>query len=183
MILTVVDEIKSRFTLEDAIRDFVNIEGLRKSGGRFIGHCPFHSDKTPSWSGRLKDNRWICFGCNLYGDQIDLVARYLNLDTGEAIKLLANHLGISKDATPEKKAAVRKAILRKQQERIQREIKEAAINRQYRRLCSLERSIYEVLDTIQTEQDLDRPEVVAALMAKERVRFYLDQFLIKGGRF
>jgi hypothetical protein len=177
LILTVVDEIKSRFTLEDAIRDFVNIEGLRKSGGRFVGHCPFHSDKTPSWSGRIKDSRWKCFGCNLYGDQIDLVARYLNLDTGEAIKLLANHLGISKNATPEKKAAVRKAILRKQQERIQREIKEKAINRQYKRLCCLERSIYGMLGTIQTEQDLDRPEVVAALKAKERVGFYLDSFL------
>lgn len=177
MTLTIVDEIKARFTLEDAINDFVPIKGYRTFGNRVGGHCPFHQDKTPSWSGWLKNNRWKCFGCNLWGDQIDLVARHLNLDTDDAIRMLANHLGISKNATPETKAAARKAILRKQQERRAQEIREAAINRQYKQLCSLERSIYEVLDTIRTEKDLDRPEVVAALKAKERVGFYLDSFL------
>lgn len=176
MILTLVDEIKARFTLEDALR-IVNIEGLRQSGGRFVGHCPFHSDKTPSWSGRIKDGRWYCFGCNLRGDQIDLVARYLNLDTGDAIKMLTDHLGISKDVTPETKAATRKAILKKQQERAQKELDAAKIREQYKRLCCLERSVHKVLSSIQTEQDLDRPDVVAAFAVKERIGFYLDSFL------
>ena len=177
--LTLVDEIKARFTLEDALR-IVNIEGLRRSGGRFIGHCPFHSDKTPSWSGRIKDNRWYCFGCNLHGDQIDLVARYLNLDTGETIKMLAGRLGISKDSEPESRAAVRKAILQKQQERIQKEMDTAMIREQYRRLCQLERAVHKVLSSIRTERDLDRPDVAAALESKERVEFYLDSFLGNG---
>lgn len=91
--------------------------------------------------------------------------------------MLARRLGISKDYEPESRAVIRKAILQKQQERIQKEIDTAMIREQYKRLCQLERSLYKVISGIRTERDLDRPDVTAALEAKGRIENYLDLFL------
>jgi DNA primase len=173
----IIDEIKAIFSLEDAIAAFVPVEGLRVGHHKMTGKCPFHKEKTPSWSGRIKDNRWYCFGCHLHGDQIDLVARYLKLDTGEAINLLANHLGISRYVTPEEKMMARQAIEARRQAKLRKEAETSIIHEQYARLCSLERMIFRVLNTVNKEEDLKRTEVVAAVALKDRIGFYLDSFL------
>lgn len=177
MTFTIVDEIKARFSLEDAIREFVPVEGIRQIGNKLTGHCPFHSDKTPSWSGRLQDNHWHCFGCNLHGDQIDLVARHLNLATGDAVRMLADHLGISRNLSPETRTAVRQAMQERQRERRQKAIDRAVVKEQFNRLCGLEKSVCRILDTIQNEASLNRPEVIAALQVKGQIGYYLDSFL------
>jgi hypothetical protein len=79
--------------LAGAIRD-AGIELLSR-GGRWVGLCPFHAEKSPSFQ-VFQDNtgkeRFYCFGCGIHGDAVDLVQRLHGLDFKGAL----NHLGISR---------------------------------------------------------------------------------------
>lgn len=63
---------------------------LRKAGVNYTGLCPFHSEKTPSFTVFSKNNRFKCFGCGESGDIIDLVCKTQNLKLHEAIKYILN---------------------------------------------------------------------------------------------
>lgn len=61
---------------------------LRQRGARFWGICPFHSEKTPSFSVDPEKQRWKCFGCGENGDAIDFVRKLKGLSFREAVSLL-----------------------------------------------------------------------------------------------
>lgn len=70
---------------------------LRKTGANFTGLCPFHDEKTPSFS--IKGEKYHCFGCGESGDVIDFVQKYFGLDFMGALK----HLQLEPTIDPERK--------------------------------------------------------------------------------
>ena len=75
--------------------DIVEIVGsyldLRKSGSRYVAHCPFHSDKTPSLTIFSKGNNYHCFGCGEHGNSISFLMKIENISFKQAVKALAHY--------------------------------------------------------------------------------------------
>ena len=67
---------------------------LRKAGGRYVGRCPFHDERTPSFSVNAPDKLYYCFGCGKGGDVVSFVRETENLDFVEAIEFLAERFRI-----------------------------------------------------------------------------------------
>ncbi|MBR0457504.1 MAG: DNA primase [Firmicutes bacterium] len=86
-----VDEIKSRCNIVDVIGRVVT---LKKAGSSYKGLCPFHNEKTPSFSVDETRQSYKCFGCGEGGDVISFVQKYYSLDFMEAMELLAKEYGI-----------------------------------------------------------------------------------------
>lgn len=78
--------------------DIVDIIGsrltLKKSGSNYSACCPFHNEKTPSFSVNQTKQFYHCFGCGLSGDAIEFLKQYENLSFVEAISTLAGHAGL-----------------------------------------------------------------------------------------
>lgn len=78
--------------------DFVAVASehiaLRRSGRRWVGLCPFHSEKTPSFSVNAEEGLYYCFGCQAHGDVIGFVREVEHLDFVEAVERLAARTGI-----------------------------------------------------------------------------------------
>ena len=62
---------------------------LRRVGARYTGRCPFHEERTPSFSVNAQDKLYYCFGCGRGGDVISFVRETENLDFSEAVEWLA----------------------------------------------------------------------------------------------
>ena len=93
--------------VRDAI-DIVTLVGevvtLRKSGRNFMGLCPFHGEKTPSFSVSREKGTYYCFGCKRGGDAIDFVMELERLSFAEAVERLAARFGVDLPfASPESK--------------------------------------------------------------------------------
>ena len=67
---------------------------LKKKGGRYWACCPFHGEKTPSFSVSPTKQFYHCFGCQQHGNAIGFLMDYEHLDFVEAVESLARHLGI-----------------------------------------------------------------------------------------
>lgn len=67
---------------------------LKRSGQRWTGLCPFHGEKTPSFSVNAEEGRYYCFGCRASGDQITWVREMQHLDFMDALRLLADRAGV-----------------------------------------------------------------------------------------
>jgi DNA primase len=67
---------------------------LRKVGGRYTGRCPFHDDRSPSFSVDPVDKQYYCFGCGRGGDAIRFVQESENLDFVAAVEWLADRYGV-----------------------------------------------------------------------------------------
>ena len=87
----VVAIIKDKLDIIEIISDRVK---LRKSGNRWIGLCPFHNEKTPSFSVSQEQQFFHCFGCGKGGDIFTFVMQTEGLSFSEALELLANRAGI-----------------------------------------------------------------------------------------
>ena len=69
--------------------------GLKRQGRRFVGLCPFHEEKTPSFSVNAEEGIYYCFGCQASGDAITFVRATEHLDFVEAVRRLADRAGIT----------------------------------------------------------------------------------------
>ena len=82
-----------------AASDLVQIAGehlaLRKVGRRWVGLCPFHAEKTPSFSVNAEEGLYFCFGCQAKGDVITFVREVEHLEFAEAVERLAARAGIN----------------------------------------------------------------------------------------
>lgn len=67
---------------------------LRKAGANYVACCPFHSEKTPSFSVNQNKQFYHCFGCGVSGDAIQFIIEHNSLNFVEAVELLASQLGI-----------------------------------------------------------------------------------------
>ena len=86
-----IDEIKSSNDIVDTISQYVT---LKRSGRNFFGLCPFHKEKTPSFSVSPDKQIFHCFGCGVGGNVIHFVSKIENLDFRETMELLADRAGI-----------------------------------------------------------------------------------------
>jgi len=87
-----VDQLKSQVRIEDVVAEYVK---LRKSGpSRYMGLCPFHSEKTPSFTVHVVHQFYKCFSCGASGDVIKFVMEKDGLSFWEALKHLAERYGI-----------------------------------------------------------------------------------------
>jgi DNA primase len=103
-----VDEVK-------AVADMVAVVSartpLRKAGGRFLGRCPFHEERTPSFSVNATDKLYYCFGCGAKGDLITFVRETEQLDFAGAIEWLADRFNVQieyEETTPQQDARRRR---------------------------------------------------------------------------
>jgi DNA primase len=67
---------------------------LRRVGGRYTGRCPFHDERTPSFSVNAADKLYYCFGCGRGGDLISFVRETENLDFADAVEWLAERFNV-----------------------------------------------------------------------------------------
>ena len=88
----IISEIKYRNEIETTISQYVN---LKRRGKNLIGLCPFHSEKTPSFTVYPESGSFYCFGCGVGGDVFTFTGLLENLDYIESVKLLAEKSGIA----------------------------------------------------------------------------------------
>lgn len=100
MKINLFEQIKSRLNLAEYINKFVHLKHI---GGRYLGLCPFHSEKTPSFYVDYAKNLYHCFGCNDGGDIFDFYMKYHHVDKKDALKALANLAGVSIPSSSKKK--------------------------------------------------------------------------------
>lgn len=79
----------------DIVQLISNTVALRKAGRRWQGLCPFHSEKTPSFSVNAEEGLYYCFGCGASGDAITFVRQTEGLDFAASVEVLAARAGIS----------------------------------------------------------------------------------------
>lgn len=86
-----LNELRARTDIESVISPYVN---LKRAGRNVKGLCPFHNEKTPSFTVYPDSQSFYCFGCGAGGDVITFVRRIENLDYVEAVKALAERAGM-----------------------------------------------------------------------------------------
>lgn len=87
-----IEELLLRVDIVDVIASHVP---LKKSGSNFVARCPFHSEKTPSFSVNRKKQFFHCFGCRKSGNAIGFLMEFSQLDFIEAVTDLAIFAGLS----------------------------------------------------------------------------------------
>ena len=87
-----IEQVLLRNDVETVIGGYVN---LRRAGSNLKGLCPFHSEKTPSFTVYPQDNSFYCFGCGAGGDVISFIRKKENLDYPDAVEFLADRAGIT----------------------------------------------------------------------------------------
>jgi DNA primase len=86
------------------LQDYVT---LRKRGRNYLGLCPFHTEKTPSFTVSPEKQLYYCFGCQASGDLISFVQRVEQLGFQESVELIARRAGIAIEMAPEHARAQR----------------------------------------------------------------------------
>ncbi len=103
----VIEAIKDRCDVVDLIGSYVQ---LRRAGSNYNGLCPFHSEKTGSFTVFPDSQSFFCFGCEAGGDAFTFVMRTENIDYPGAVEFLAKRTGVNLPASPEEQ---RKGLTRK----------------------------------------------------------------------
>lgn len=88
----IINEIKYRNDIETVISQYVT---LKRRGKNLVGLCPFHGEKTPSFTVYPETASFYCFGCGVGGDVFTFTSLIENLDYMESIKLLAERSGVN----------------------------------------------------------------------------------------
>lgn len=86
-----LEELKLRNNIDEVIGRTVT---LKRAGGNLVGRCPFHSERTPSFTVFPATSSYYCFGCGAGGDVVTFVMQTENLDYREAVEFLAKRAGI-----------------------------------------------------------------------------------------
>lgn len=113
-----IGSIREANDIVDVVGQFVN---LKRRGDNYFGLCPFHSEKTPSFSVLRSKQIFHCFGCGVGGDVVNFIQRYENLSFPEALSYLAERTGIN---------LPRQEMSREDKERIDRRTRLLEINKE-----------------------------------------------------
>lgn len=103
-----VEEIKAKLDIVDIVQEYVQ---LKKSGTRMAGLCPFHSEKSASFSVTPDMQFWYCFGCNEGGDMFSFIQRIEGLEFVDALKLLADKAGVKLERQNPEKSSERQKLI------------------------------------------------------------------------
>ncbi len=108
--VSVIEEIKERCVIEDVVSRYVT---LKRSGSNLSANCPFHSERTPSFYVFPGTQSFYCFGCGAGGDVISFLMRIENLEYPDAVRRLAESVGVNipeDDGTPGERTIPRKRL-------------------------------------------------------------------------
>ena len=101
----VIEEVRAKNDILDVISSYVT---LKRKGASYFGLCPFHNEKTGSFSVSRSKQMYYCFGCGAGGNVISFIMQYENLTFPEAVRFLAGRAGVTLPERPyseeEKKA-------------------------------------------------------------------------------
>jgi DNA primase len=86
-----VEEVRSRNDIVSVIGSYIR---LQKKGSNHMGLCPFHNEKTPSFSVNAVKQIYHCFGCGVSGNVVTFIMEYENYTFIEALKFLAERAGV-----------------------------------------------------------------------------------------
>ncbi|MCR5150519.1 MAG: DNA primase [Clostridiales bacterium] len=105
-----LQELHSRLDIENVVSPYVH---LTRAGKNLKGLCPFHNEKTPSFTVYTGENAFHCFGCGAHGDSIGFIMRIENLDFIEAVKTAAEmaHMPLPEDNFDDSLIKQRRRIL------------------------------------------------------------------------
>ena len=98
----VIEEVRSRNDIVDVISAYVK---LQKKGSSWFGLCPFHNEKSPSFSVSPSKQMYYCFGCGAGGNVIGFIMQYENYTFPEAVRFLGERAGM---ALPEEEYSAEK---------------------------------------------------------------------------
>lgn len=101
----IIEDIELRIDIIDVVSETVN---LTRKGNRYWGICPFHAEKTPSFSVSAEKKMFYCFGCHAGGNMFSFVMKRDGVDFKEAVQILAARAGV-KIVTAERKKDDKKA--------------------------------------------------------------------------
>ena len=87
-----IEEVRSRTDIVDVISRYVQ---LKKKGSSYFGLCPFHNEKSPSFSVSRDKQMFYCFGCGVGGNVFTFLTNYENLTFPEAVAELAKECGVT----------------------------------------------------------------------------------------
>jgi DNA primase len=104
-----IEEIRQRNDIVDVISGYVK---LQKKGSSYFGLCPFHNEKSPSFSVSRQKQMYYCFGCGAGGNVITFIMEYENYTFAEAVRLLAERAGVDIPEVEYSKEAKEKADLK-----------------------------------------------------------------------
>lgn len=105
----IVEEVRSRNDIVDVISGYVK---LQKKGSSYFGLCPFHNEKSPSFSVSRDKQMYYCFGCGAGGNVFTFIMEYENYSFAEALRMLAERVGITLPEQEFSKEAKEKANLK-----------------------------------------------------------------------
>ena len=117
----IVDDVRSNSNIVDIIGEHVN---LKKNGNNYIGLCPFHNEKTPSFSVNEPKQFFYCFGCQKGGSIFTFLMEYEHMTFQESVRYLADRAGM---IIPETEMTDEEKKISSIRERI-REINHKAVN-------------------------------------------------------
>lgn len=95
-----INQIRDRIDIVALVSEYVK---LKRSGSSYLGLCPFHNEKTPSFTVSQEKGLFHCFGCGAGGDIFTFVMKKEGLTYPEAVRFLANKAGITLDESRENK--------------------------------------------------------------------------------
>ncbi|WP_035767761.1 DNA primase [Butyrivibrio sp. NC2002] len=108
----IIEEVRSRNDIVDIVGQYVS---LKRTGANYVGLCPFHNEKSPSFSVSPSKQMFYCFGCRVGGNVFSFLMKYDNLTFTEAVKELADRAGVKlpeEDESPEaRRIRDKKALL------------------------------------------------------------------------
>lgn len=108
----IIEEVRSKNDIVDVISSYVK---LQKKGSSYFGLCPFHNEKSPSFSVSREKQMYYCFGCGAGGNVFTFLMEYENYSFQEALKYLADRAGVelpeAKYSKEARERADQKAIL------------------------------------------------------------------------
>ena len=97
----IIEEVRSRNDIVDVVGQYVS---LKRTGANYVGLCPFHNEKSPSFSVSPSKQMFYCFGCRVGGNVFSFLMKYDNLTFGESVRALAERAGVKlpeEDESPE----------------------------------------------------------------------------------
>jgi len=105
----IIEEVRSRNDIVDVISQYVK---LQKKGSSYFGLCPFHNEKSPSFSVSRDKQMYYCFGCGAGGNVFTFIMEYENYTFAEALRFLADRAGVKLPEEEYSKEAKERADLR-----------------------------------------------------------------------
>jgi len=168
-----VFELAREISIEDVIRHFYPSLSLRRSGRELVALCPFHQEKTPSFSVNPEKNFFHCFGCGAGGDAIDFVAELLKISRREAASEICNAFGLTPvQVSPVARRKTQAQITQRKREQALEKAFDAWRNATIRGLGVLERACQRVI-----REGPGNPAFEIACQYEPQVGYLLDVLL------